>query len=102
MNEDVAVGGLARDEAITAFVVVPFDQRGDVLAHRDAVGHWRRLWRRRYRRRRIDVEHLHDLPAFGAAHAGASHCRTGLEIFMPGLAQCRYMQERVAVIGVEG
>ncbi len=50
----------------------------------------------------IDVKHLHDLPAFGAAHAGASHRRTGLEILMPGLAQCRYMQERVAVIGVEG
>ena len=27
---------------------------------------------------------------------------TGLEILMPGLAQCRHMQERVAVIGVEG
>src|SRR5476651_2507512 len=102
MDEDVAVLRLARYEAVAAFVVVPLHQRGGVLAHLDAVRDRRHLGRDGDRSRRIDFDHLHDLPALRAAHAGAHDGCPRLEILMPGLSQCRYMQERVAVIAVEG
>src|SRR5260370_41639881 len=36
VHEDVAVGGLARHQTVTAFVVVPLDQRVRVIAPRGA------------------------------------------------------------------
>ena len=102
VDEDVAVGRLAGDEAIAALVVVPFDQGDDVVAHRDAVRNRWRLGRDDDRGRRIDLEHPHDLPALRAAHAGAHDGCTGLEILMPGLSKCRHMQERVAIVDCRG
>src|SRR5689334_1709747 len=102
MNKDVTIFCLARHEAVTAFVIVPFDESSDVVAHRHAIRNGWRFGRDGDRCRLVDVEDSHDLPALRAAHASAYDRGAGLEILMPGLAQCRHMQERVAVVAFKG
>jgi hypothetical protein len=91
---------LARHEAIAALVVVPLDQRRDVFADRDRLRCGGGLGVVLTRVDESTSSTFMTCQPFGPRTPN-KHRGAGLEILMPGLPQCRYMQERVAVVSLE-